>query len=55
MVLKLIAFEVKAVISVNYDKNACEQPSMCYKALLRFEIEIRETTSILICLRLTEN
>ena len=27
IVLKLIVFEVKPVISVNYDKNACERPS----------------------------
>ena len=27
MVLKIIAFEVKALISINYEKNACERPS----------------------------
>ena len=27
MVLKIIAFEVKALISMNYEKNACERPS----------------------------
>ena len=27
--LKIIAFEFKPLISVNYDKNACEQPSTC--------------------------
>ena len=27
--LKIIAFELKALISVNYDKNACERPSAC--------------------------
>ena len=26
MVLKIIAFEVKPLISVNYDGNACERP-----------------------------
>ena len=29
MVLKIIAFEVKPLISVNYDNNACERPSTC--------------------------
>ena len=29
MVLKIIAFEIKVLISVNYDKNACERPSTC--------------------------
>ena len=28
MVFKIIAFELKILISVNYDKNACERPSM---------------------------
>ena len=29
MVLKIIAFELVAGISVNYDKNAFEPPSRC--------------------------
>ena len=29
MALTIIAFELKALISVSYDKNACEQPSTC--------------------------
>ena len=29
MVLKIIPFEVKPLISLNYDKNACEQPLTC--------------------------
>ena len=27
MVLMIISFELKALISVNYEKNACERPS----------------------------
>ena len=29
MVLKIIPFQVKVPISVNYDKNACEWPLTC--------------------------
>ena len=39
MVLKIIEFELFAGVSVNYDKNACEQLSMCYKSVLRFQID----------------
>ena len=28
-VKKIIAFELAAGVSVNYDKNACERPSTC--------------------------
>ena len=29
VVFKTIAFELKALISVNYDMNGCEVPSTC--------------------------
>ena len=29
MVLKIIAFELVAGVSVNYDKNTCDWPSTC--------------------------
>ena len=29
MVLKIIAFDVKAIFSVNYEKNGSERPSTC--------------------------
>ena len=29
MVLKIIAFEIKPLISVNYEKNACDRLSTC--------------------------
>ena len=29
IILRIIAFEVKALISVNYGKNACKPPSTC--------------------------
>ena len=29
MLLKIIAFEVVAGVSVNYDKNTCDPPSTC--------------------------
>ena len=29
MVLKIIVFELVAVVPFDYDKNACEQPSTC--------------------------
>ena len=29
MVFKIIAFELVAGVSVNYEKNACDRPSTC--------------------------
>ena len=41
MVLNIIAFELVARVSVNYDKNAWERPSRCEKLVLRFYIPLR--------------
>ena len=46
--LEIITFEVKPLISVNFDKNACERPSNCSKAVLRFPITLRDITNNLI-------
>ena len=54
-VLRLIAVELVAGVSLNYDKNACEQPSTCKKASLRFQILLRDMIHNSICLILMEN
>ena len=46
----LHAFELKPLISVIYDKNACERPSTCEKAVVRLPIALKDITNNLICL-----
>ena len=55
IVFKIIAFELKALISFNYDKNTCEGPSTCEKAVLRFQIPIRDIIHKSICFILMEH
>ena len=50
MVLKIIASEVKLLISANYENSACDWPSTCYKAALTFPIALRDIENNLICL-----
>ena len=54
-VFKIISFEVKVLISVNYEKNACEQWSQCEKAVLRFQIQLRDIIHNSICLMIIEH
>ena len=53
-VLKIIAFELVAGVSANYDKNTSDGPWTCYKAVLRFQIWVRHMIRNLICLILME-
>ena len=49
MVLKRISFQLAAAVSVNYDKNRCESLPTCSKAVLRFQIQLRDMIHNSIC------
>lgn len=48
--LKIVAFELAVESSPYYDENTCHLQSICYKILLSFQIQLRETFSKSICL-----
>ena len=53
IVFKIIAFEVKPIISANYDKNECIRAAVnLLKRVLRFPMALRDIPNNLICLRL---
>ena len=55
MVLKIIALEFVAGVSVNYHKNTCDRPSTSQKNVLTFQIQLRDMIHNSICLILTEH
>ena len=55
MVLKIIVFELVTGISVSYGKNTCDRSSTCYKAVLKFEIQLSDMIHNSICLILIEH
>ena len=54
MVLKIISFETVVGVSINYHKNTCDRLSTCLKAVLTFQIELRDMIERSICLILME-
>ena len=50
-----MAFEHGAGISLNYDKNTCDQQSTCFQTVLMFQIWLTEMFSNLICPSLMES
>ena len=55
MVLKIIGFELVAGVSLNYEKNICDRSSMFEKAILRFEMQLRDIIHYSNCLILMEH
>ena len=55
MVLKIISFEAVVGVSVSYHKNTCDRLSTCLKAVLTFQIELRDMIERSICLILMEH
>ena len=55
LVLKTIAVELVAEISLNYDKNTSDRPSTCEKKVVRFQIQLRAMIHLSICLILMES
>ena len=55
MVLRIIAFELVVRVSVKYANNTCDGSSTCEKAVLRFQIRLRDMIINSICLTLMEH
>ena len=55
LVSEIIAVEVVAGISLNYDKSTCDRPSTCYKAVRRFQIRLKAMIHNSVCLILIES
>ena len=55
LVLKIIAFELGSTNSRNPEQDTCHWQSICYQAILRFKISLREVYSKPGCLRAIKN
>ena len=55
LVSEIIAVEVVAGISLNYDKSTCDRSSTCYKAVQRFQIRLKAMIHNSVCLILIES
>ena len=55
LVFKKIAFEIVARLYLSCDKNTCDRPSTCQKAVLNIQISLRQMFPDSFCLILMKN